>query len=64
MIVIKKGDDGTMKAKKRLTVRMTNELNEQLTKESKIKGISKNAIILQKLWKAIEDEKKGELKHE
>lgn len=47
--------------KKRLTVRMTDELNEQLTKESKIKGISKNAIILQKLWNAIEDEKRGEI---
>lgn len=52
-----------MRSKRRLTVRMTDDLNEQLTKESKIKGISKNAIILQKLWKAIEDEKKGD-KHE
>ncbi|WP_236733121.1 toxin-antitoxin system HicB family antitoxin [Clostridioides difficile] len=44
-----------MTAKKRVTVRMPDELNEELHRQSQRKGLSKNAFIINILWKEFED---------
>lgn len=43
-----------MTAKKRITVRMPDELNEELHRQSQRKGLSKNAFIINILWKEFE----------
>ncbi|HBF5619688.1 TPA: toxin-antitoxin system HicB family antitoxin, partial [Clostridioides difficile] len=40
---------------KRVTVRMPDELNEELHRQSQRKGLSKNAFIINILWKEFED---------
>lgn len=44
-----------MTAKKRVTVRIPDELNEELHRQSQRKGLSKNAFIINILWKEFED---------
>ncbi|MCC0724223.1 MULTISPECIES: toxin-antitoxin system HicB family antitoxin [unclassified Clostridioides] len=44
-----------MTAKKRVTVRIPDELNEELQRHSQRKGLSKNAFIINILWKEFED---------
>ena len=51
-----------MISKIRLTVRMPDELNLNLTNESKRLGISKNALILKILWDRVNEKK--EVKNE
>ncbi|MGX9755973.1 toxin-antitoxin system HicB family antitoxin [Clostridioides difficile] len=41
--------------KKRITVRMPEKLNEKLHRQSQRKGLSKNAFIINILWKEFED---------
>ncbi|HBF9915886.1 TPA: hypothetical protein KO444_003457, partial [Clostridioides difficile] len=40
--------------KKRITVRMPEKLNEEITKKSKYLGLTKNSFILDILWKEFE----------
>lgn len=47
-----------MNSKDRVTVRMPIDLNKSLTDKSKKMGISKNALVLQILWKKVEEENK------
>lgn len=47
-----------MNSKSRITVRMPRKLNVTIDRESKELGISKNALILQILWKAVEEKEK------
>lgn len=49
-----------MTARKRLTVRMPDELSEELYKKSQRLGISKNALILKMLWDEIQNKKTEE----
>ncbi|AXU82732.1 TPA: toxin-antitoxin system HicB family antitoxin [Clostridioides difficile] len=44
-----------MTAKKRVTIRIPDELNEELHRQSQRKGLSKNAFIINILWKEFED---------
>lgn len=44
-----------MDGKSRLTVRMPKELNRCLTEKAEKIGISKNSLILQILWKRVEE---------
>lgn len=36
---------------KRFSLRITDELDERLEKEAKLKGVSKNSLIINILWK-------------
>lgn len=49
-----------MRDKSRLTVRMPKELNSTLSKKAEKIGISKNSLILQILWRKVEEGNKGE----
>ena len=44
-----------MDKKLRLTVRIPKELNSSLTEKAEKIGISKNSLILQILWKKVEE---------
>lgn len=46
-----------MTAKKRITLRIPQSLNDCLTNLSKETGVSKNALILQILWEQVEIKK-------
>lgn len=48
-----------MKSKDRITVRMPHDLNKLLTDESEKIGISKNALVLQILWKRVKEEQQN-----
>lgn len=50
-----------MNSKRRLTIRIPNELNTVLTTNSKKIGISKNSLILQILWDKV---RKEQIKYE
>lgn len=56
------GGDGNMNSKRRLTIRMPNELNLILTKKAENIGISKNGLVLQILWDKVK--KEGMIKNE
>ncbi|WP_321835435.1 toxin-antitoxin system HicB family antitoxin [Clostridium butyricum] len=51
-----------MNSKRRLTIRIPNELNMILTKKAENIGISKNGLVLQILWDKVK--KEGEKQHE
>lgn len=48
-----------MNPKNRVTIRMPVDLNKALTNKSEKMGISKNALILQALWKKVEGRNKN-----
>ena len=53
-----------MTAKKRFTVRMPDELSEELYNKSQRLGISKNALILKILWEEVQTKKIKEEENE
>lgn len=47
-----------MAAKQRITIRMPEKLNLELSNRAKEIGISKNSLVLQILWKKVKEEER------